>query len=141
MSTLADLRAARLRAALDEACCDACGALKRDSCCGAQYDLEDDNVAEAKKKKKPVSKGPGGEHHTHAFIQRCVAAITKDQPGMDTSRAFAICTSAKKKHPSAAKEKAKEGVKGVKGYEKALKKGREESASLATRIVSAITGA
>jgi hypothetical protein len=93
---LSDIRADRLRRALNEA------------------------------KPKPVSRGPEGEHHTHAFVQRCVGSITSKNPDMDTSRAFAICQAQKKKSPEAAKEKAKEGVpaKRVGEFEKALEKGR-----------------
>lgn len=85
-----------------------------------------ENALNEAKKPKPVSTGPGGEHHTSAFIQRCVAAMTA-KGEKDLSRAFAICTAAQKKHPEAAKEKAKEGVPKarVKQFEKALKLGRE----------------
>jgi hypothetical protein len=48
----------------------------------------------------------------------------------DLSKAFAICTAAKKKHPGAARQKAKEGVpkERVREYETALKMGRESRA-------------
>lgn len=95
---------------------------------------EQQTVDEAKKP-KPVSQGPAGKHHTSAFVQRCVAAMTSSgevdaEKKGDLGRAFAICTAAQKKHPRFAKEKAKEGVPEVrvKEFEKALEQGREARA-------------
>ncbi len=137
MKTIAEIRADRLARALEEACCAACGSAKKPTCCAKEKDKD---VEEAEKP-EAVSKGPGGEHHTHAFIQRCVASITQKQPDTDTSRAFAICTAQKKKSPGAAKEKAKEGVpkERVAGYEAALERGRQQrSESMHDRIVQAV---
>jgi len=73
------------------------------------------------------------ESHTHPFIKRCVAAMTGKDGSKDPhdpkalSSAFAICTASKKRHPDAAKEKAKEGVPAgrMKTYEKALSVARK----------------
>jgi len=156
MKTAAEIRADQLRNQLvsfrrvEETkgghCCDCCAAEseklgKKVSCAGEKKPSPKQEQTFAQKvtsaltdpieegKPPAVSKGPGGEHHTHAFIQRCVAAISEKNPGMETGRAFAICTTSKQKHPAAAKEKAKEGVPKdrVKGYETALKRGREGS--------------
>ena len=156
MKSAAEIRADRLRTQLvsfrhaeeikSEACCDCCAdeakkTGKKVSCAGEKKPSPKQEQSFAQKiasaltdpieegKPAAVSQGPGGEHHTHAFIQRCVAAISEKNPGMDTGRAFAICTASKQKHPAAAKAKAKEGVPSerVKGYEAALKRGRERS--------------
>jgi len=149
MKSVAEIRAERFRAQLesfntpqvpvDEACCGKCAdetkkTGKKVCCADEKQESFAQRVASAltspidEAKTAPVSKGPGGEHHTNAFVQRCVASITGQNPGMPTDRAFAICTVAKKKHPAAAKTKAKEGVPAdrVKGFEAALDKGRKD---------------
>lgn len=72
----------------------------------------------------PATKTEAAEKHTHPFIKRCVAARAQKAGANPAalSRSFAICTAAKKAHPGAAKEKAKEGVpeKRMGQYEKAL---------------------
>lgn len=151
MKTVAEIRAERLRAQLDAlkpvaeaACCQGCADETKKQgkkvCCADEKEskkTEDKSFAQrvasaltdplGEATMSPVSAGPGGEHHTHAFVQRCVASITSKSPGMPTDKAFAICQVSKKKNPGAAKQKAKEGVpKGrVAGYEAALKRGRE----------------
>ena len=154
MKSVAEIRAARLRSQLDarnappveegtdEHCCGKCADESKKQgkkvCCATDKPKEESTFAQRvasaltdpieEGKDKPVSKGPGGEHHTHAFVQRCVASITSKSPGMPTDQAFAICQVSKKKNPGAAKQKAKEGVPAgrVAGYEAALAKGRKE---------------
>jgi len=141
VKTIAEIKAARLQAALDESCCGTCHKLSKEKgkkvCCGESDDMEEVKPA-------PVSKGAGGEHHTSAFVQRCVAALHKKDPDQDTSAAFGICKSQEQKSPGAAKEKSKEGVSAgkVKDYESALKTGRQQrTESLGDRIVAAVLGA
>lgn len=120
----------QLAASLAEACCGECGSMSKKLgkkvCCGGH-----------KEEEKPVPKTEAAERHAHPFVKRCVAELTAKGGSRDPhkpaqlSSAFAICVASKKKHPGAAKEKAKEGVseKKMTAYEKALAVARKARAA------------
>jgi len=129
MRLATEILADQLVASLSEACCGECGSMSKQLgkkvCCGGH-----------KEEEKPAPKTEAADRHTHPFIKRCVAAMTGKEGSKDPhkpaqlSSAFAICVASKKKHPGAAKEKAKEGVpeKKMAAYEKALSVARKARA-------------